>query len=119
MNDVRSPWHFDREAALERLDDDEELLRDVVQQFISDAPASLAAIDAAIRQGDGPALRDAAHALKGSAGYLAADDFCLAAQTLEGFGRANLIDDARQAWPSFETAALAVVEALRAEAGGD
>lgn len=118
VNDVRSSWHFDRAAALERLDHDHELLLDIVEQFVGDAPASLAAIDAAIQQGDGPALGDAAHALKGAAGYLAADEFCVAAQALEGYGRANLIEQARRAWPSFERAAHGVLEALRAEIRG-
>jgi two-component system sensor histidine kinase/response regulator len=118
MNDVRSPWHFDRAAALDRLDHDEDLLWDVVQQFIDDAPALLAAIEAAIGHNDADALRDAAHSLKGSAGYLAADDLCMAAQTLEGLGRANLLDDARRAWPAFATEAGAVVAALRTEASG-
>lgn len=115
MNDVRSQWRFDRAAALDRLDHDEDLLREVVQQFIDDAPASLTAIEAAIVTGDADALRDAAHSLKGSAGYLAADDLCVAAQELEGFARARLIDDARSAWPAFATVARAVVTALRTE----
>lgn len=118
MNDVRSAWHFDRTAALDRLDHDDDLLWEVVQQFIDDAPALLAAIETAIDQNDADALRDAAHSLKGSAGYLAADDLCVAAQTLEGFGRANLLDDARRAWPEFAAAAAAVVAVLRAEVPG-
>lgn len=118
MSDVRSPWHFDRAAALDRLDHDEDLLWEVVQQFIGDAPALLVAIETAIRENDAAALRDAAHSLKGSAGYLAADDLCVSAQTLEGFGRANLLDDARRAWPAFTEAAEAVVAVLRAEASG-
>lgn len=118
MSDVRSPWHFDRAAALDRLDHDEPLLWDVVQQFIKETPALLVAIDTAISHKDADALRDAAHSLKGSAGYLAADELCVAAQTLEGFGRANLIDDARRAWPEFAAAAAAVVAVLRAEVPG-
>ena len=113
MDEVRSPWHFDRAAALARLDDDEDLLRDVIQQFVSDAPSSLSAIEAAIQQGDGSALRDAAHALKGAAAYLAADDLCIAAQELEGFGRAGQIDAARFAWPRFAALARAVLTSLR------
>ncbi|MCC7043974.1 MAG: Hpt domain-containing protein [Acidobacteria bacterium] len=118
MNEVRSPWHFDRAAALVRLDDDEDLLRDIIQQFVSDAPASLSAIEAAIQQGDAPALRDAAHALKGAAGYLAADDLCVAAQELEGFGRSCQVEAARSAWPRFAALAHEVLTTLRANLPG-
>jgi len=119
MNDVRSPFHFDRAAALSRLDDDADLLHDVVRQFVDDAPAALAAIESAIAQGDGAALRDAAHTFKGAAGYLAADEFCAMAQTLEGFGRADQMGQARHLWPAFESAARAMVGALRVELAGD
>jgi HPt (histidine-containing phosphotransfer) domain-containing protein len=118
MNEVRSPWHFDRAAALVRLDDDEDLLRDIIQQFVTDAPASLSAIEIAIQQGDGPALRDAAHAFKGAAGYPAADDLCVAAQELEGFGRAGHVDAARAAWPRFAALAREVLTTLRASLPG-
>jgi HPt (histidine-containing phosphotransfer) domain-containing protein len=118
MDDVRAPWHFDRAAALDRLDDDEELLQEIIEQFLSDAPASLEAIEDAIRQEDGPALRDAAHALKGAAGYLAADDLCVAAQQLEGFGRSGQADAARAAWPRFTALAGQVLTALRATLPG-
>jgi HPt (histidine-containing phosphotransfer) domain-containing protein len=114
MTQVRSPWAFDRAAALHRLDDDEELLNDVIEQFLADAPAALSAIDGAIRKGDGPGLRDAAHGLKGAAGYLAADELCVAAQELEGLGRASQMSTARQVAPKFEVLASDVMNALRA-----
>ena len=115
MNHVRSSWHFDRTAALSRLDDDEDLLADVIRQFVSDIPDALSAIDTAIQRGDSGGLRDAAHALKGAAAYLAADDLCVAAQALEGFGRATQMDAARQAWPAFEATVRAVASTLRSE----
>jgi HPt (histidine-containing phosphotransfer) domain-containing protein len=114
MNDVHTIWHFDRTAALGRLDDDEGLLMEVMAQFVADAPAALAAIEAAIREGDGPALGDAAHALKGAAGYLAADDLCVAAQELEGFGRSGQTEAARDAWPRFSALANSMLSTLRA-----
>jgi HPt (histidine-containing phosphotransfer) domain-containing protein len=115
MDEVRPAFVFDRTAALGRLDDDEDLLNDVVGQFVEDAPAALAAIETAIGQGDGPALRDAAHTLKGAAAYLAADHLCAMAQTLEGFGQAGQLAQARAVWPAFAGMAAAVVDALRGE----
>jgi HPt (histidine-containing phosphotransfer) domain-containing protein len=114
MNDAPTTWRFDRAAALRRLDEDEDLLVDVMTQFVEDAPAALSAIETAIREGDGPALSDAAHALKGAAGYLAADDLCVAAQALEGFGRSNQIEAARDAWPRFSALADSILSVLRA-----
>lgn len=119
MNDRPTAWHFDRAAALARLDDDEDLLVEVVQQFVADAPGALEAIEAAIRAGDGPALAEAAHALKGAAGYLAADDLCVSAQGLEGWGRANQMGEARRAWPAFAAATNAVIDALRSDVSDD
>lgn len=113
MNDVRTPWQFDRAAALNRLDGDDELLAEILVQFLADAPALLMAIETAIARGDGPAMRDAAHSLKGAAAYLAADELCAFAQSIEGFGVTNQIGQARAAWPSFSADANAVVDALR------
>lgn len=113
MGDRDVSWQFDRDAALVRLEGDEELLQDILLQFLDDAPELLLAINSAIVHTDGPALRDAAHSLKGAAGYLAADELCAAAQGLEGFGRGNQFDDARAALPSFVAIATAVLDALR------
>ncbi len=113
MNDVRTPWQFDRAAALRRLDDDEALLDEILVQFIDDVPHSLTAMERAIARGDGPALRDAAHSLKGAAAYLAADELCAFAQSLEGLGAASQIGQARAAWPLFAANANAVLDALR------
>jgi len=115
MDRVRTPWHFNRAAALSRLDDDEDLLADVIRQFVTDVPDALSSIDTAIQRGDGASLRDAAHSLKGAAAYLAADDLCVAAQALEGYGRASQVDAARRAWPAFEATVRSVVATLRAE----
>jgi len=113
MTDVRTPWQFDRAAALSRLDGDDDLLDEILEQFLADVPVLLAAIETGIGRGDGPALRDAAHSLKGAAAYLAADAFCAFAQSLEGFGSTNQIGQARAVWPSFAADANGVVDALR------
>ena len=112
MNEASPPWHFDRAAALDRLDHDPDLLANMIRQFLEEAPVTLAAIDAAVNAGDGAAIGDAAHALKTAAGYLAADALCLRAQTIEGFGRVGQIDDARAAWPALAASAAGVIAAL-------
>jgi two-component system sensor histidine kinase/response regulator len=115
MTEARVSWQFNREAALARLEGDDDLLQEVLVQFLEDAPDLLVAINSAIVRGDGPALRDAAHSLKGAAAYLAADQLCASAQGLEGFGRANQFDEARAAWPSFVASAASVIDGLRRE----
>ena len=118
MNDVSTPWHFDRAAALDRLDHDPDLLANMIRQFLEEAPVTLAAIDTAIAAGDGAVIGEAAHALKTSAGYLAADALCLRAQTIEGFGRAGQIEGARAAWPALAASAAGVIAALQRAAAG-
>jgi two-component system sensor histidine kinase/response regulator len=115
MSERLTPWYFPRDSALARLDDDEELLQDVIEQFVADAPEALAAIEQAIERGDSIALRHAAHSLKGAAGYLAADELCALAQTLEGFGYSNQLAQARLTWPALSALAEDVVDALSRE----
>jgi len=74
---------FDREAALARLEGDEELLRELVGIFLEDCPRLLQGMREALAQGDATALSRLAHKLKGSAGYLEAAEVCAAAQRLE------------------------------------
>lgn len=112
-----TPWYFPRESALARLDNDEDLLQDVIQQFVADAPDALAAIEQAIERSDSEALRHAAHSLKGAAGYVAADELCVLAQRLEGFGYTNELTQARLTWPTLAAVAQDVVAALSREVG--
>lgn len=106
-------WTFNRRAVLEQLDDDDDLLSDVVEQFLADAPAALAAIDAAIDAVDGEALAAAAHSLKGAAGYLGADVLCRAAERLESLGRTGRAAEAAHAHREFSTIAEHVLTRLR------
>lgn len=51
-------------AALARLDNDQELLREQMQFFMTDGPQLLKMMDAAMKNQDGPGLQIAAHRLK-------------------------------------------------------
>ncbi len=77
---------FNREAALERVEGDEEFLAEVVELFLTDSMTRMNEIRAAVAADDGPRLQRAAHALKGAAGYLAAESTCAAALRLEEIG---------------------------------
>lgn len=53
-------------------DGDPELLLDLIQLFLDDGPAKVAAIEQGLAHGDFEQMERAAHALKGSAGNLGA-----------------------------------------------
>jgi two-component system, sensor histidine kinase and response regulator len=82
---------FDRQSALDRVSDEEELLNEVIQLFLGDAPNRMAEIRASLEQGDPKRLEISAHSLKGAAGYVGADRMARQALKLEESGRrANL-----------------------------
>jgi CheY-like chemotaxis protein len=87
--------------------DDEELsmTRAVVDLFLADAPARLAAIAAALAAGDAAALSVAAHALKGSAGNIGATAVMAHCARLEA-------DTASGGLPADADARLARLQAL-------
>lgn len=77
-------------ASLLELDDGEgEMLDEIVGLFAEDGPGRLAAIAEAVRAGDGPGLRFAAHALKSSALNLGADALARMCSDLEQAGAAD------------------------------
>jgi two-component system sensor histidine kinase/response regulator len=74
---------FDRAALLDRVEGDEELLVEMVQLYVEDAPRALKTMRSALQQGDLHALERAAHSVKGSSANLAANPAAEAAQRLE------------------------------------
>jgi HPt (histidine-containing phosphotransfer) domain-containing protein len=80
---------FDRDRALERLDGDRRLLRELIVIFRADRPRLMDGIRKAASAADGEALRRAAHALKGSLGTLDAPLAFRAAERLEHAARAG------------------------------
>jgi two-component system sensor histidine kinase/response regulator len=108
-----APSAVDRDRLLKRLGYDEDLLLDVVQLFLEDCPVRLAAIKAAIDEGDAGALRTAAHALKGAAGNLSATGLFAAAESLEHIGAEARLDAADAAWGCLSREATLVLDTLR------
>ena len=93
---------LDLEEALARVEGDRAFLADLVQIYLEESPAMLAAIQAAVAANDPKALQHAAHTLKGSVGNFGATAAFAAAFVLEGMGRQEEISGA--------TAALAVLK---------
>lgn len=74
---------FQLERLLESCDDDAELARDVVTDFLDTAPQVLARLTQAVTDGDVVHARLEAHSLKGSAQTLGAEALAWVSQDLE------------------------------------
>jgi len=77
------PPAFDREIALKRAADDENILRQVIAVFLEDAPEQLAALGLAVEQNNMDAVKRRAHALKSAAGSVGAIAMFTAALEIE------------------------------------
>ena len=91
----------DWQDALARLGD-EDLLREMAEIFLSQAPELAANIETARRNGDAEDLRRAAHTLKGSASVISALPVVQAALRLENLGRGGLLEEALPAQRDLE-----------------
>lgn len=80
---------FNLEEALERTENDEVLLKEMVRIFLDMSPELLDSISKAIRKGEAEELRQSAHTLKSAAGSIGANRVFRAAYYLEQIGRKN------------------------------
>jgi signal transduction histidine kinase/DNA-binding response OmpR family regulator len=108
-----APQPIDLTLALERMGGDQQLFADVVRVFMEDCPARLAAIKAAVDSRNADAIRRTAHALKGAASNLAANDVFEATKTLERLGAEARLDAAEAAWRRLSAAAAELLDTLR------
>jgi two-component system, sensor histidine kinase and response regulator len=83
--------------ALRRLGDDKELLRDIIQIYLEDAPGIVEKIHNALDQADTNALQRAAHSLKGLAATLSASEFVGAAARVEYLAATRNLSEAPKA----------------------
>ena len=83
---------FDQEDVLEQLGHDGQLLREIIDIFLRDLPASLATIRQAMTAGNMVTVAKTAHMLKGTLGSLGAQAAMTAALRLEKVGTSGVID---------------------------
>ena len=95
---------FDMAAALERVDGDAGLLKELAGLFLDECPQWMAKIRQAIDQRDAAKLHQAAHSLKGSVGNFGARAAFEAAQRLETDGREQNWRRAEEHWITLEQA---------------
>jgi signal transduction histidine kinase/CheY-like chemotaxis protein len=104
---------FERDAALERLGGDTQLLSEVIQLFLADCPLRLAAMKKAVDTRDAGEIAREAHRLKGAAGNLSAISLFETAAILEQLGNDRRFDAAEAAWRRLSDEAAYVLDALR------
>ena len=90
----RPVWQ--KTEALDRLEGDEGLLRELCQIFLEESPKLLENLKRAIAEGDATAIMKAAYSLKGELGYLGAENSCSLARQLEASGNARDLSGAAE-----------------------
>ena len=105
---------FDRAALLDQVEGDEELLAEMMQLYVEDAPRTLEAARNALRQKNMQALERAAHSLKGSASSLTANTVADAATQLEQYAKHGDIQGAESSLAGLESAVRQLLRALAA-----
>ena len=105
---------FDAEAALERVDGDEQLLEEILGLFREQAGALQEEIRGAVSRRDTPALERSAHSLKGSAGNISALEVQSLALRLEELGREGSWVEADRVHAQMEAALPRLNDALDA-----
>jgi HPt (histidine-containing phosphotransfer) domain-containing protein len=110
---------FDRDAALDRVEGDKELLQEIVGLFFDEIPGLLSAIRESVARRDAKALERAAHTLKGAVSNLGAKDAFAAALRLEVLGRGGDLTDLEGAYAELEKAIIRLKGALAALIGAD
>jgi HPt (histidine-containing phosphotransfer) domain-containing protein len=87
---------FNRYVALDRVGGDEELLREVLQLFLSEYPNLFDDVQRAVEQSNASSLERAAHTLKGSLSTIGAEFAAQTALSLELMGRTGQLDGASE-----------------------
>ena len=102
---------LDRAAALTKVRNKPDLLRDLIRIFLEDGPKYLAEMKRGLAGRDGPALMRAGHTIKGSSGYLGAEVVHRLAARIEALGAEKKFDEAATAVADMERE----MERLKAE----
>ncbi len=108
---------FDRPSLLERLMDDEELVRELVEAFIADTPSQVSALQAAFAAGDLVQTERVAHRIKGSAANLSACRLQEVAQVLETTAHEGNGEKAAAIVPLIDAEFLRAKSAMQASFG--
>ena len=103
---------INREELNERLDGDIALYRELADLFINDSDKLIGKIEDAVNCGDGPAIRKAAHTIKGSVANFSAKNAYDAAFELENIGRNLELNKAQSALQKLKDEVTRAKEAI-------
>ena len=117
--DGMRPDVFNLEAALLRVERDEELLAELVQIYLEDSPDMLAQVGNALNDADPQALMRTAHALKGAISNFSEGGAFHAALTLEQMGSEGHLVGAEQTYSQLKSEMAHLSHALTAFADGN
>jgi signal transduction histidine kinase/HPt (histidine-containing phosphotransfer) domain-containing protein len=104
---------FDWATALQRIDGDEDLLREIAELVIEACPSWITELDQHLTERDQASLRRAAHTIKGSAENLGAARTVAAAARLEAAAAQGEFDKAGALFPECRDAVSQLLTALR------
>lgn len=104
---------FDRQRLLHLVDNDLELLSEIVDLFLEDAPGWLDTIREAVVRQDAPSLRAGAHALKGAVSNFAATTVWSIAVALEEQGRSGKLGESEETLSPLEDEMKLLAKDLR------
>ena len=108
---------WDMAWTLDGLGGDEKLLHEVIGIFLDGIPGHMARLRQAIAEGDGKAVEEIAHTLRGELGYLAIADLSRHARELEELGKTSNLRDAAGLYALLETGLEEVVATMRQMTG--
>jgi two-component system, sensor histidine kinase and response regulator len=104
---------FDKATLLERVEGDEQLASELVEMFLESCPKLLDDVRQAVKARNAASLERAAHALKGSAGDIAAPLAFETARAMEQLAREKNLEDAGTTLKSVELALHLLMQELR------
>jgi HPt (histidine-containing phosphotransfer) domain-containing protein len=109
---------WDAQKFLERIGNDESLLREVTEIFLEETPKLLARLRQAIATQDTVIVERTAHSLKGKLAYFGSSA-AEQARELERMGREHALEEALQRFASLEAEVSALMTAVRRNVRGD
>jgi CheY-like chemotaxis protein/HPt (histidine-containing phosphotransfer) domain-containing protein len=104
---------IDKEDAIERVNGDMELLKEIVELFIDTCPRLLSEVNTAISQGDNKTLEREAHTIKSVIGNFSKHDAYDAAFKLERMGASGELSKAEETYKELEEEIERLTPALK------
>jgi HPt (histidine-containing phosphotransfer) domain-containing protein len=110
--DGATPSQIDKQAILERVDNDHDLLKQLIEIFIKKTPEYLEQLQQSVQSKNAEQTRFFAHTLKGSLANFGAEKARQMAFEIETMGKDNALNNAPQALQALEIEIQGVVQAI-------